>query len=104
MATLVVTGRRLQPRDGFPSALSALSTAAPGPLSRAKLDVSDTNTRSTPYVLHTGKLPVPLSQVPLLESIVWLGPPVFKILETANPRRLTSPSLGKYSVKATLPP
>ncbi|KAH3852544.1 hypothetical protein DPMN_095055 [Dreissena polymorpha] len=35
MATLVVTGRRLQPRDGFPSALSALSTAAPGPLSRA---------------------------------------------------------------------
>ncbi|KAH3800043.1 hypothetical protein DPMN_153668 [Dreissena polymorpha] len=32
MATLVVTGRRLDPRDDFPSALSALSTAAPGTL------------------------------------------------------------------------
>ncbi|KAH3773395.1 hypothetical protein DPMN_174755 [Dreissena polymorpha] len=35
MAPLVVTGRRLNPRDGFPSALSALSTAAPGFLSKA---------------------------------------------------------------------
>ncbi|KAH3885833.1 hypothetical protein DPMN_009832 [Dreissena polymorpha] len=35
MATLVVTGRRLHPRDGFPSALSVLSTAVPGPLSEA---------------------------------------------------------------------
>ena len=35
MAPLVVTGRRLHPRDGFPSALSALSTAAPGYLSKA---------------------------------------------------------------------
>ncbi|KAH3851398.1 hypothetical protein DPMN_093879 [Dreissena polymorpha] len=35
MATLDVTSRRLHPRDGFPSALSALSTAAPGSLYKA---------------------------------------------------------------------
>ncbi|KAH3832982.1 hypothetical protein DPMN_106278 [Dreissena polymorpha] len=35
MATLTVTGRRLHPRDGFPSALSVLSTAAPGSLYKA---------------------------------------------------------------------
>ncbi|KAH3885228.1 hypothetical protein DPMN_009221 [Dreissena polymorpha] len=35
MAALDVTGRRLHPRDGFPSALSVLSTAAPGSLYKA---------------------------------------------------------------------
>ncbi|KAH3854973.1 hypothetical protein DPMN_097532 [Dreissena polymorpha] len=35
MATLEVTGRRLHPRDGFPSTLSVLSTAVPGSLYRA---------------------------------------------------------------------
>ncbi|KAH3896511.1 hypothetical protein DPMN_020688 [Dreissena polymorpha] len=71
MATLVVTGRRLQPRDGFPSALSALSTAAPGPLSRATPSMFlIPSPGPPPYVLHTGKLAVPLSPVPLLESIV----------------------------------
>ncbi|KAH3776962.1 hypothetical protein DPMN_178396 [Dreissena polymorpha] len=46
MATLEVTGRRLHPRDGFPSTLSVLSTAVPG---------------SVPYVPHTGGLAVPPS-------------------------------------------
>ncbi|KAH3738115.1 hypothetical protein DPMN_044741 [Dreissena polymorpha] len=32
MAPLAVTGRRLHPRDSFPSALSVLSTAFPGSL------------------------------------------------------------------------
>ncbi|KAH3849213.1 hypothetical protein DPMN_091609 [Dreissena polymorpha] len=35
MAPLAVTGCRLHPRDGFPSALSALGTAAPGSLFKA---------------------------------------------------------------------
>ncbi|KAH3736652.1 hypothetical protein DPMN_043224 [Dreissena polymorpha] len=35
MDTLVVTGRRLHLRDGFPSALSVLSTAAPRSLYKA---------------------------------------------------------------------
>ncbi|KAH3876780.1 hypothetical protein DPMN_000630 [Dreissena polymorpha] len=35
MAPLAVTGRRLHPRDGFPSALSALGTTAPGSLFKA---------------------------------------------------------------------
>ncbi|KAH3845484.1 hypothetical protein DPMN_087765 [Dreissena polymorpha] len=34
MATLEVTGRRLHPRDGFPSTLSVLSIAVPGSLYR----------------------------------------------------------------------
>ncbi|KAH3840979.1 hypothetical protein DPMN_114437 [Dreissena polymorpha] len=34
MAALDVTGRRLVPRGGFPSELSVLSTAAPGPFSK----------------------------------------------------------------------
>ncbi|KAH3847709.1 hypothetical protein DPMN_090040 [Dreissena polymorpha] len=39
MAPLAVTGCRLHPRDGFPSALSALGTAAPGSLYSHTLDV-----------------------------------------------------------------
>jgi hypothetical protein len=35
MAPLAVTGRRLHPRDSFPSALSVLSTAVPGSLNKA---------------------------------------------------------------------
>ena len=35
MAPLAVTGRRLHPRDSFPSALSVLSTAVPGSLFKA---------------------------------------------------------------------
>ncbi|KAH3886142.1 hypothetical protein DPMN_010143 [Dreissena polymorpha] len=66
MATLVVTGRRLHPRDGFPSALSVLSTAVPGSLSKAtprcSWDCRDPqgSPRSAPYYLHTGRLAVPM--------------------------------------------
>ncbi|KAH3706980.1 hypothetical protein DPMN_066371 [Dreissena polymorpha] len=35
MAPLAVTGRRLHPRDSFPSALSVLSNAVPGSLNKA---------------------------------------------------------------------
>ncbi|KAH3741466.1 hypothetical protein DPMN_048191 [Dreissena polymorpha] len=67
MATLAVTGRRLHPRDGFPSALNLLSTAAPGSLYKAtprcSSDYSErkSSPRSAPYFLHTGDLAVPLS-------------------------------------------
>ncbi|KAH3810998.1 hypothetical protein DPMN_139398 [Dreissena polymorpha] len=72
MATLAVTGRRLHPRDGFPSALSVLSTAAPGSLYKATpLDVHGTawppqlsSSRPVPCVPHTGGLAVPLSRPP----------------------------------------
>ncbi|KAH3850645.1 hypothetical protein DPMN_093070 [Dreissena polymorpha] len=64
MAPLVVTGRRLHPRDGFPSVLSALSSAAPGSLSKATPRCSWVSPRAKqtqvrPYVLNTGGLAVP---------------------------------------------
>ncbi|KAH3776339.1 hypothetical protein DPMN_177761 [Dreissena polymorpha] len=65
MAVLVVTGRRLKPRSGFPSALSVLSTAAPGPFSKATPSMFlglqlQAESEKAQYVLHTGDLPVPL--------------------------------------------
>ncbi|KAH3889739.1 hypothetical protein DPMN_013801 [Dreissena polymorpha] len=53
MATPDVTCRRLDPRDGFPSALSVLSTAAPRCSGAAQTQVR-------PYVFYTGKFAVPL--------------------------------------------
>ncbi|KAH3849452.1 hypothetical protein DPMN_091855 [Dreissena polymorpha] len=78
MAPLVVTGRRLHPRDSFPSALSVLSTAVPGSLSKATPRCSwncfkpfppDKQPQVRPYVLHTGGL-----AVPLFPSLYRLGP------------------------------
>ncbi|KAH3861944.1 hypothetical protein DPMN_024898 [Dreissena polymorpha] len=82
MAPLVVTGRRLHPRDGFPSALSALSTAAPGSLFKAtpamfwgppaqtQVAPGTHEPRSAPYVLHTGGLAV-LSFPSLYRRDLW---------------------------------
>ncbi|KAH3890839.1 hypothetical protein DPMN_014928 [Dreissena polymorpha] len=70
MAPLAVTGRRLHPRDSFPSALSVLSTAVPGSLYKATPRSSRHASLppkerslfcSAPYFLHTGGLAVPLS-------------------------------------------
>ncbi|KAH3889868.1 hypothetical protein DPMN_013934 [Dreissena polymorpha] len=64
MAPLAVTGCRLHPRDGFPSALSALSTAAPGSLFKATPRCSwvpspQKEPRVRPVCPSTGGLAVP---------------------------------------------
>ncbi|KAH3701303.1 hypothetical protein DPMN_076286 [Dreissena polymorpha] len=73
MAPLAVTGRRLHPRDSFPSALSVLSTAVPGSLNKATTskfqECFNTSQErslfwSAPYFLHTGGLAVPLFPSP----------------------------------------
>ncbi|KAH3889394.1 hypothetical protein DPMN_013448 [Dreissena polymorpha] len=68
MAPLAVTGRRLHPRDSFPSALSVLSTAVPGSLFKATPSKFQACFITSPggfwsalYFLHTGGLAVPLS-------------------------------------------
>ncbi|KAH3702902.1 hypothetical protein DPMN_077929 [Dreissena polymorpha] len=64
MAPLAVTGCRLHPRDGFPSALSALGTAAPGPLFKATPRCSWVHSpqkepRVRPVCPSTGGLAIP---------------------------------------------
>ncbi|KAH3878124.1 hypothetical protein DPMN_002008 [Dreissena polymorpha] len=74
MATLEVTGRRLHPRDGFPSTFSVLSTAVPRSLYRATPSMflgllrgpppGRSSRWTAPYVSHTGGLAVPLFRPP----------------------------------------
>ncbi|KAH3891326.1 hypothetical protein DPMN_015420 [Dreissena polymorpha] len=77
---LDVTGRRLHPRDGFPSALSVLSTTAPGSLFKATLSMflgaASTGPKPNPrfalYDLHTGNPAVPLFPS-LFRRDLWQG-------------------------------
>ncbi|KAH3725067.1 hypothetical protein DPMN_050896 [Dreissena polymorpha] len=81
MAALEITGRRLHPRDGFPSTLSVLSIAVPGSLYRATPRCSwdyskapPSSPRSAPYVSHTGGLAVPLLRPPTDGTSGRVGP------------------------------
>ncbi|KAH3725078.1 hypothetical protein DPMN_050907 [Dreissena polymorpha] len=80
MAALEITGRRLHPRDGFPSTLSVLSIAVPGSLYRATLDVHGTTPRppqavpgpprmSPTLVVSLSHCFVPLQTGPLAGSV-----------------------------------
>ncbi|KAH3891667.1 hypothetical protein DPMN_015772 [Dreissena polymorpha] len=77
MAALAVTSSRLNPRDGFPSALSALSTAATGSLYKAIPRCS--------RVYH----------VP--------GPPRMSSTLVSSLSRGSRPSFGRYSVELHYP-